>query len=89
MVEIGEKGLKDEAFFNKIQHSKIPVLVLLNKIDTTDQEVLEEQVQHWAALLTKAEIHPISALENFNVEEVFNRILELLPQAPPNYPKDQ
>ncbi len=89
MVEIGEKGLKDEAFFKKIEQSNIPVLVLLNKIDTTAQDFLEEQVQHWASLLPKAEIHPISALENFNVEEVFKRILELLPEAPPYYPKDQ
>ncbi|SHG45035.1 GTPase Era [Flagellimonas flava] len=89
MVEIGEKALKDEAFFKKIENSEIPVLLLLNKIDTSEQEVLEEQMQHWQGLLPKAEIHPISALENFNVKEVFERILELLPEAPPYYPKDQ
>ncbi|THV57331.1 GTPase Era [Flagellimonas alvinocaridis] len=89
MVEIGEKALKDEAFFKKIQNSKIPVLLLLNKIDTSDQVALEEQMQHWQAVLPNAEIHPISALENFNVKEVFERILELLPEAPPYYPKDQ
>ncbi|GMN11184.1 GTPase Era [Croceitalea sp. MTPC9] len=89
MVEIGEKALKDEAFFKKIQHSEIPVLLLLNKIDTSEQSFLEEQIQHWQELLPRAEIHPISALENFNVKEVFNRILELLPEAPPYYPKDQ
>ncbi|WP_431129048.1 GTPase Era [Flagellimonas flava] len=89
MVEIGEKALKDEAFFKKIENSKIPVLLLLNKIDTSEQEILEEQIQHWQKLLPQAEIHPISALENFNVKEVFDRILELLPEAPPYYPKDQ
>ncbi|WP_421806540.1 GTPase Era [Flagellimonas sp.] len=89
MVEIGEKALKDESFFKKIQNSKIPVLLLLNKIDTSDQRVLEEQMQYWQEQLPNAEIHPISALENFNVTEVFNRILELLPEAPPYYPKDQ
>ncbi len=89
MVEIGEKGLKDEAFFKKIENSKIPVLLLLNKIDTSEQQVLEEQIQHWQSLLPKAEIHPVSALENFNVKEVFERILELLPEGPPYYPKDQ
>ena len=89
MVEIGEKALKDEAFFKKIQNSKIPVLLLLNKIDASDQEMLEEQVQHWQRQLPRAEIHPISALENFNVKEVFERILELLPEGPPYYPKDQ
>ncbi|MBS9461942.1 GTPase Era [Flagellimonas sp. 389] len=89
MVEIGEKALKDEAFFKKIQNSRIPVLLLLNKIDTSEQHILEEQIQHWQVLLPTAEIHPISALENFNVKEVFERILELLPEAPPYYPKDQ
>jgi len=47
MVEIGEKELKDEAFFNKINSAKIPVLLLLNKIDKSDQETLEAQVKYW------------------------------------------
>jgi GTP-binding protein Era len=73
MVEIGEQNLKDEAFFKKITNSKIPVLLLLNKIDISNQEQLESQVQLWAE----------------NVKEVFNRILDLLPESPPFYPKDQ
>ncbi|WNM19117.1 GTPase Era [Flavobacterium capsici] len=88
MVEIGEKELKDEAFFNKIIHSKIPVLLLLNKIDKSNQEQLEEQIDLWKEKVPNAEIYPISALENFNVKEVFARILELLPESPPYYPKD-
>lgn len=88
MVEIGEKELKDEAFFNKIIDSKIPVLLLLNKIDKSDQEQLEEQIDLWKSKVPNAEIYPISALENFNVQEVFSRIVELLPQSPPYYPKD-
>jgi GTP-binding protein Era len=88
MVEIGEKELKDEAFFNKIIHSNIPVLLLLNKIDQSNQDQLEEQVSMWQAKVPNAEIFAISALENFNVKEVFNRILELLPESPPYYPKD-
>ena len=89
MIEIGEKQLKDENFFKKIKNSPIPVLVLLNKIDTSDQEVLEQQVAFWKEELPNAEIHPISALENFNVEVVFDRILELLPEGPAYFPKDQ
>ena len=89
MVEIGEKALKDEAFFKKITNSKIPVLLLLNKIDRSDQTQLEEQVQLWQSKVPNAEIFPISALEGFNVKEVFNRIIELLPESPPFYPKDQ
>lgn len=88
MVEVGEKELKDEAFFNKIIHSKIPVLLLLNKIDKSNQEQLEEQVNLWKEKVPNAELFPISALENFNVTEVFNRILELLPESPAYYPKD-
>lgn len=89
MVEIGEKGLKDADFFQKIRNTSIPVLLLLNKIDTSEQQILEEQVAFWKEQLPNAEIHPISALENFNVEEVFKRILELLPEGPPYFPKDQ
>ena len=89
MVEIGEKALKDEAFFNKLKNTKIPVLLLLNKIDASEQNVLEEQVAYWHEQLPTAEIHPISALMNFNVKEVFLRIIELLPISHPYYPKDQ
>ncbi len=88
MVEIGEKELKDEAFFNKIIHSKIPVLLLLNKIDKSNQDELEEQIELWKNKVPNAEIFPISALENFNVKEVFARILDLLPLSEPYYPKD-
>ncbi|MFM2214170.1 MAG: GTPase Era [Bacteroidota bacterium] len=88
MVEIGEKELKDEDFFNKIIHSKIPVLLLLNKIDKSNQVELEEQIDLWKTKVPNAEIFPISALENFNVQEVFARILALLPVSPPYYPKD-
>ena len=89
MVEIGEKELKDEAFFNKIKSAKIPVLLLLNKIDKSNQEQLEEQVQFWAGKVPNAEIIAISALEGFNVKEVFDKIIELLPESPAYYPKDQ
>ncbi|WP_242134562.1 GTPase Era [Aestuariivivens marinum] len=89
MVEIGEQQLKDEVFFNKIKHSKIPVLLLLNKIDKSNQEELESQVQLWAVKVPNAEVIPISALEGFHIKEVFDRIIELLPESPPFYPKDQ
>ncbi|MGB5358621.1 MAG: GTPase Era [Eudoraea sp.] len=89
MVEIGEKELKDTSFLERLKKSKIPVLLLLNKIDASDQQTLEEQTQYWQEQLPSAEIHPISALRNFNVKEVFERILELLPEAPPYFPKDQ
>ncbi len=89
MVELGEKQLKDEAFFNKIRNSKVPVLLLLNKIDTGDETSLSEAVAHWQEMVPEAEVYAISALNKFGVQEVFNRILELLPESPPFYPKDQ
>lgn len=89
MVECGEKELKDEDFFKRITHAKIPVLLLLNKIDKTNQDFLEEQVNLWKEKVPNAEIYPISALENFNVDVVYSRIKELLPISPPYYPKDQ
>lgn len=89
MVEIGEKALKDQKFFEKLRQSKVPVLLLLNKIDQADQEKLEEQVQYWQQEFPEAELHPISALNHFNIKEVFERIIQLLPEAPPYYPKDQ
>lgn len=89
MVEIGEKALKDASFFNKIIHSKVPVLLLLNKIDTSDQDVLESQIEYWHEQVPNAKIFAISALENFNIDCVLNQIIELLPESPPFYPKDQ
>ncbi len=89
MVEIGEKDLKDEAFFNKIINSKIPVLLLVNKIDTSDQEILEEKMSYWKDKVPNALVYPLSALEKFNVDTVFDKILELLPESPAFYPKDQ
>ena len=89
MVEIGEKELKDEAFFEKIKASKAPVLMLLNKIDTSNQEQLESQAALWQQNVPNAEFFPISALEGFNVKNVLDRIIELLPESPAYYPKDQ
>ena len=89
MVEIGEKELKDEAFFKKIKASKAPILLLLNKIDTSNQEQLEAQASLWQENVPNAEFFPISALEGFNVKNVLDRIIELLPESPAYYPKDQ
>jgi GTP-binding protein Era len=89
LVELGEKALKDEAFFRKITNAKIPVLLLVNKIDKGDEEKLAFAVQLWQEQVPNAEVFAISALENFGVSQVFNRIIELLPESPPFYPKDQ
>ena len=89
MVEIGEKELKDEGFFNKITSAKIPVLLLINKIDKSSQEEVEEKIRYWQEKVPNATIFAISALENFNIDSVFEKIIELLPESPAFYPKDQ
>lgn len=89
IVELGEKELKDEAFFEKIKKTETPVLLLLNKIDLGNEERLVDAVKHWQEKVPNAEVFAISALQNFGVQQVFQRILELLPESPPFYPKDQ
>ena len=89
MIEIGESSLKDENLFNKIKSSSIPVVVLINKIDLSNQDELESQVGKWSKKLPNAEIFPISALKEFQVDNLLQRLIELLPESPPYFPKDQ
>jgi GTP-binding protein Era len=89
LVEIGEKELKDEGFFQKIVQAEVPVLLLINKIDLSNQEQLENQVAYWKNRVPNAEIYPISAQEQFQTQLVFDRLVELLPESPPFFPKDQ
>ena len=89
MLEIGEKSIKDPDVHNKIQSTKIPTIILINKIDLSNQEDLENQINIWSNKYPNTEIYPISALNNFNTEKVINRIIELIPESPPYFPKDQ
>ena len=89
MVEVGEKELKNEDFFRRIINSKIPVILLLNKIDKSSQEEVQEKIDFWKKKVPNSFVYIISALEKFNVDTVFYKIIELLPEAPPFYPKDQ
>ena len=89
MIEIGEKQMKDEQLFEKIQRLSIPVIVLINKIDTADQASLIQSVTHWQDQFPKAKVFPISASEGFSVKEVLDYIITLLPPSPPYFPKDQ
>lgn len=89
VVEIGEKKPRNQEFLEKLQKIDVPVLVLINKIDQSDQETLEKAVNHWHELLPKAEILPISALKNANIDLLKSKIIELLPEGPKYYPEDQ
>ena len=88
MVETGEKGLKDEKLFERLKNTDLPILLLLNKIDRVEQDFVKEQILFWKELLPNAEIHPISALNKFNLDLVKARIKALLPVSPPYYEKD-
>ena len=88
MTDVVEKFDKNDEFIAKVQKLDQPVLLLINKIDLTTQEHLEELVMEWNKLLPKAEIYPISALNNFSIDLIERRIIDLLPVSPPYFEKD-
>ena len=88
VTDVVEKIDKNDEFLAKIQQINLPVLLLINKIDQTTQAELEKMVETWHELLPKAEIYPISALNNFSIDVVQKRVLELLPESPPYFEKD-
>lgn len=88
LVEPKQKDFKNTEILNYLNKTKIPVLLLINKIDTTKQDVLEQAVEHWNKKLPSAEILPVSALHRFNLELLLNKIVILLPENPPFYDKD-
>src|SRR5690606_41422170 len=88
VTDVVEKVDKNDNFLKKVQQLDLPVLLLINKIDKTNQEELEKFVDTWHELLPKAAIYPISALNNFSIDIIKKRILELLPESPPYFEKD-
>ncbi|MGX8690652.1 MAG: GTPase Era [Bacteroidaceae bacterium] len=89
MTDVVEKPDKNSDFLDKVSKLKVPVLVIINKIDLTDQETLEKMVDEWHAKLPNAEIIPISAATTFGVKTVMKRVTELIPESPPYFEKDQ
>lgn len=89
MTSINDIETKDEVIFDKIKKAKVPLLVLINKIDLFDQDSLEKEVNSWAIKLPKAKIYPISALKGFFVKELLEILIQNLPEFPPYFPKDQ
>ncbi len=84
-----EKPDKNSDFLEKVQKMDVPILLLINKIDLSDQQKLTNQVEEWAKVLPSAEIIPISASNKFNIDVVLKRIKDLLPDSPPYFGKDQ
>lgn len=89
VVEAGEKAFKDDSIKDKINSLDIPIVVALNKIDTINQEVLDNRIDFWKEQFPKAMILPVSALEKFNIDGLKSVLIDLLPEAPAYYPKDQ
>ncbi len=89
VTDIVEKIDKNTDFIEKVSKLDIPVLLLINKIDLSNQEELVKLVDQWSKLLPKAEILPISAKSNFNVDYILKRVTELIPLSPPYFSKDQ
>lgn len=88
VTEVGE-SLKNHETLDKVINSTIPVILLINKIDLSNQEVVAERIEYWQKEIPRAIIIPTSALEKFNLDAVFNAILENLPENPPYFPKDE
>lgn len=89
MTDVVETPDKHPEFLQKVQKMRIPVLLLINKIDLSNQKELERLVERWHELLPQAEIIPLSVTNRFNVDAVLRRIRELLPESPPYFGKDQ
>jgi GTP-binding protein era len=89
IVDISDKSEPSEFLIEKLNKIPIPVLLLINKIDKSNQKEMEAAVEHWHNLLPKAEILPISALNAYNTEYILLKLKSLLPENPPYYDKDQ
>lgn len=89
VTDVVEQIDKNQDFIEKVAGLDIPVILLINKIDQSNQEDLVKIFDAWKAILPKAEVIPISAKSNFGVDIVLRRINELLPECPPYFGKDQ
>jgi GTP-binding protein Era len=89
ITDTQESEMNHKETLDKIKKLKVPVLCLINKIDLSNQEQLTERVLYWQEQLPNAVVFPVSALHNFNIDQVWERILELIPENPPYYDKEE
>jgi len=87
--DINDPNEIPENYFNQLKNLSIPILHIINKLDTSKQEVLEEKIAFWKNLLPNSEIIPASALKKFNTSYIFDRIVAVLPEGEAYYEKDQ
>ena len=89
MVEVGDRLKNNADIHNRLLKLKIPLIILLNKIDLTNQTNLENEADYWSTKFSNAEIFSISALNNFNIESLLQRLIDLTPKSPKYFPDDQ
>jgi GTP-binding protein Era len=89
ITDTKENDMNHSETLEKITRLKVPVIGLINKIDLSDQERVTERLAFWKEKLPNAEWYPVSALHDFNIESVWNRIVELVPESPPYYDKEE
>ncbi len=89
VTDVIETPGKNPDYIEKVRKSNMPVIVLINKIDLSNQENVLKLFDYWTNIFPGANIFPISAKEKFNIEPIFDRILELLPEAPAYFDKDE
>jgi len=88
VTELGE-DLKNNNIIEQVKNSGIPIILLINKIDLSEQSIIEHKIKNWSERLPNADIIPISSLYGFNLEKVIEAILNFLPECPPYFPKDE
>jgi GTP-binding protein Era len=88
VTDVVEKPGKNPDYIEKVRKSNMPVIVLINKIDLSNQQEVVKLFDYWTETFPGATIFPVSAQEKFNIEPIFDRILELLPEAPPYFDKN-
>ncbi|MBP5708602.1 MAG: GTPase Era [Bacteroidales bacterium] len=89
VTEVGEEKLPDNKYIEKIKATNIPLVIVVNKIDLSKQDQLDKIVEMWYSAFPDSPIIPVSAINKFNIEPLLSTILDLLPEGPEYFPKDQ
>lgn len=88
VTEVGET-FKNQEVLQKVIRSKTPIILVINKIDLSDQQTIQDKIAYWQNQIPRAVIIPASATEKFNIDTIFDNILHFLPECPPYFPKDE
>ena len=88
VTEVGET-FKNQEVLAKVVASSAPIILVINKIDLSDQTTISDKIAYWQNQIPRAVIVPASATERFNIDTIFNHILRFLPENPPYFPKDE